>query len=219
MYPSLQVRLLLTAVTGEMQGWFVVPTSSCYHAQMDAGDRKGNGTPEIRVIRSGRRRTTISARLVENGTVLEVLAPAGISDADLAPIVEKLRGRVLRHVEKRETADDAALVRRAMELNREYFGGKLRWKEIRYVTNQQRRFGSCTPATGTIRISHRVATLPGWVRDYVIVHELAHLAEANHGRRFWKLVERYTKTERARGYLMALGLEGEGDEPAEQDLE
>jgi len=186
---------------------------------MDAGDPKGTGTPVLRVIRSGRRRATISARLVENGTVIEVLAPAGISDADLAPIVEKLKGRLTRHAEKRETADDRDLARRAAELNREYFGSKLRWQEVRYVTNQQRRFGSCTPATGTIRISHRVATLPGWVRDYVIVHELAHLAEANHGRRFWQLVARYPTTERARGYLMALGLEGEGDEPAEQDLE
>jgi predicted metal-dependent hydrolase len=186
---------------------------------MDAGDSKGNGIPVLRVTRSARRRSTVSARLVDNGAVLEVLAPASMSDAQLEPVIEKLRARVLRHEKKRETADDRDLARRAAELNREYLGGKLRWREIRYVTNQQHRFGSCTPATGTIRISHRVATLPGWVRDYVIVHELAHLAEANHGRRFWRLVEHYPRTERARGYLMALGLEGEGDEPAEQDLE
>ena len=102
----------------------------------------------------------------------------------------------------------------AAELNRQYFEGKLRWQEIRYVTNQQHRYGSCTPATGVIRVSpHRVVAMPAWVRDYVLVHELAHLREANHGPRFWKLVNRYPKTERARGYLMALGLEGEGDEP------
>jgi predicted metal-dependent hydrolase len=173
----------------------------------------------LRIVRSKRRHTTVSARLVEDGAVLEVLAPASMSDAELGPIVEKLRGRVLRHAERRETADDNGLVRRAGELNREYFGGKLRWKEIHYVTNQQRRFGSCTPAAGTIRISHRVALFPPWVRDYVIVHELAHLVEANHGSRFWKLVERYPKTERARGYLMALGLDVDEDEPEAPDLD
>jgi hypothetical protein len=151
--------------------------------------------------------------------VLEVLAPLAATDSELAPIIENLKQRVLRQAERRETADDATLARRAAELNRQYFDGKLRWTEIRYVTNQQRRYGSCTPATAVIRISHRVATMPAWVRDYIIVHELAHLKEANHGPRFWKLVERYPRVERARGYLICLGLEAEGDEPAESDVE
>ena len=168
--------------------------------------------PQIRIVRSANRRKTITARLIESGAVLEVLAPLQATDAELAPIIDNLRGRVLRRKEKRETADDGALARRADELNREYFEGKLSWSEVRYVTNQQHRYGSCTPATGVIRISHRVAAMPPWVRDYVLVHELAHLREANHGPRFWKLVNRYPKTERARGYLMALGFENEAGE-------
>lgn len=80
---------------------------------------------------------------------------------------------------------------------------------MRYVKNQNSRFGSCTPADGTIRLSDRLATMPTWVRDYVLVHELAHLLEANHGPNFWKLVNRYPLTERARGYLMAVGLESD----------
>lgn len=175
--------------------------------------------PEIRIIRSARRSKTVSARPVENGAAIEVLAPADATDADLAPIIERLKGRIIRRQEKAETADDRALQRRAAELNRAHFGGKLAWREIRYVTNQNKRYGSCTPATGMIRISHRLASMPGWVQDYVIVHELAHLVEANHGPRFWKLVNRYPKTERARGYLIALGMEAEGDEPGETDLE
>ena len=47
---------------------------------------------------------------------------------------------------------------------------------------------------------------PLWVLDYVIVHELAHLAEPNHGPRFHALVARYPKAERATGFLMAKGM-------------
>src|SRR5512139_383049 len=132
-----------------------------------------------------------------------------MSEADLAPIIEKLRQRLHRHAERAASTSDRDLMQRASEINRAYFSGQLRLREIRYVTNQQHRFGSCTPVTGSVRISHRVARMPGWVRDYVLVHELAHLLEANHGPRFWRLVNRYPKTERARGYLMALGLEQE----------
>ena len=170
--------------------------------------------PQIRVIRSARRRRTVSARLVENGTVLEVQAPAAMPDTDLAQAITQLKDRVLRRQVRAATADDEQLAQRATELNRQYFGGRLRWSTIRYVTNQQHRFGSCTPSTGAIRISHRLASVPAWVRDYVLVHELAHLVEANHGARFWKLVQRYPRTERARGYLMALGLETEEETAA-----
>lgn len=159
---------------------------------------------EIKVIRSARRKKTVSAREV-NG-IFVVQAPARMSDEELQPLIEKLQKRWQKRQAK-ETLDDKALHRRAQQLNRQYFGGKLKWESIRWVTNQNRRFGSCTPTNGTIRLSHRVAAMPAFVRDYVIMHELAHLVEANHGPKFWKLVNRYPKTERARGYLMAVGLE------------
>ena len=66
------------------------------------------------------------------------------------------------------------------------------------------RWGSCTPATRTIRLSTRLAAFPDWVIDYVIVHELAHLVVHGHGPDFWDLVNRYPRTERARGYLIAM---------------
>lgn len=159
---------------------------------------------EVKIIRSQKRKKTISARVVEN--IFVVQAPAQISDAELQPIIDKLRRRWEKRQTK-ETLDDQTLQRRAQELNRQYFGGKLKWNSIRWVTNQNNRMGSCTPANGAIRISHRLATMPSFVRDYVIVHELAHLLEANHSPKFWKLVNRYPRMERARGYLMAVGWE------------
>ncbi len=159
---------------------------------------------DVRIIRSRNRRKTIQARKV--GDVLEVRAPATMSDAELDPHVAKLLERMEQRTAKAELDDDA-LERRASELNRRYFDGKLQWESVRWVTNQNKRYGSCTPTRGTIRISHRLADMPRFVQDYVIVHELAHLLEANHGPKFWALVDRFPRTERARGYLMAVGME------------
>jgi hypothetical protein len=160
----------------------------------------------VEIVRSDRRRRTVSAEL--KGGVLLVRAPQTMTDAELQPIIANLQKRLAKRVEKRNLPQtDTDLERVAQMLNKRYFHGRLRWHSIRYVTNQNDRFGSCTPSQGTIRISHRLATMPTWVRDYVVMHELAHLKEANHGPRFWKLVNRYPLTERARGYLMAVGLE------------
>lgn len=159
---------------------------------------------EVKIVRSPQRAKTVSARAVDG--VFVVQAPAHMSDADLQPVVDKLLARWQRRQQK-NSLDDDALERRAGELNRQYFGGKLQWQSVRWVSNQNSRHGSCTPSQGTIRISHRLAAMPAFVRDYVLVHELAHLLEANHGPRFWRLVNQYPRTERARGYLMAAGLE------------
>ena len=159
---------------------------------------------EIKIIRSRNRSKTIQARMVQG--VMEVHAPAAMSDKELQPHIERLRKRLERK-QTRNKLDDAGLEARAQELNRLYFGGKLTWNSIRWVTNQNKRYGSCTPADRTIRISDRIASMPAFVRDYIIVHELAHLLEANHGPSFWKLVYQYERTERARGYLMAVGIE------------
>ncbi|GAB4530014.1 MAG: M48 family metallopeptidase [Anaerolineae bacterium] len=162
---------------------------------------------EVKVIRSKRRKKTVEARL-ESG-VLVVRAPAAISDTQLNPIIEKLKARLEKRQRRRQLKSDASLEARASELNKRYFDGKLTWSSIRYVTNQNKRFGSCTPSQGSIRISHRLERMPAWVRDYVIVHELAHLVEPNHSRAFWEMVNRYPKTERARGYLIAIGMEAD----------
>jgi hypothetical protein len=120
--------------------------------------------------------------------------------------------RIIKRMEKRKRKQklntDGLLVKRVREINKKYFDGKLKF-DIRYVTNQNSKFGSCTPANKTIRISDRLADMPRWVGDYVIIHELAHLIHPNHSKRFWELVNHYKYAERARGYLMAVGMEAD----------
>lgn len=167
---------------------------------------------DVQVVRSARRKRTVSARLV--GTRLEVRIPATMSAAEEREVVERFVRRFRAQAKQRDSLDSDALARRADALNQRYFGGKLRIASVRYVTNQQRRFGSCSVNTGRIRIADRVARLPAWVRDYVLLHELAHLVQPNHSPAFWRLVNRYPLTERARGYLMAVGMEAsEGQLP------
>jgi predicted metal-dependent hydrolase len=57
------------------------------------------------------------------------------------------------------------------------------------VRNQRSRWGSCS-RRGTISLNWRLVQTPLFVRDYLVLHELAHLREMNHSSRFWSEVER-----------------------------
>jgi len=95
----------------------------------------------------------------------------------------------------------------ATRLNKKYFANQLKINSIEYVTGQSRKFGCCDYNSSNIRISHRIGLMPVWVRDYVIIHEMAHLIEPNHSREFWAIVLRYKLAERARGFLLAAGID------------
>jgi len=153
---------------------------------------------EVVVKRSKRRRKTVQARMV-NGKV-EVLAPAALTEEALQDHISRLKNRLMQRMSPR---DDSHLDARAHYLNRKYFGGELEWTSIQYSSRQERRRGSCSFIAKTIRISYRLREMPQWVEDYVIVHELAHLLEPNHGKRFKALVRRYSLAERAIGFLIA----------------
>ena len=150
---------------------------------------------DVRVRRSSRRRKTVQGRLV--GGVLEVAVPAGLPPGEEARLVADMRKRF----ERRRATGELDLPSRARHVARRH--GLPEPGEIVWSERQQSRWGSCTPGDGRIRISDRLAACPRWVLDYVLVHELAHLAEPGHTPAFWALVARYPLTERARGYLVA----------------
>lgn len=155
--------------------------------------------PRVEVVRSAKRRKTVSAREVDG--VIRVSIPASMSRAEEAKWVDEMVRRIVRQT----TSQGIDLEERARVLAARY--DLPRPDAIRWVGNQGSRWGSCTPADRTVRISDRMAGFPSWVVDYVIVHELAHLVVAAHDDRFHALEARYPKAERAIGYLMAKGLE------------
>ena len=168
----------------------------------------------VNVTRSARRRRTLSARLV--GDRLEVRIPLRTPPDEEQRFIQKMLRRFDREAAvQRRLENPSALRDRALVLSRRYFAGRLVPASVDYSTQQDRIHGSCSVQSGRIRLSHRLAGMPAWVHDYVLVHELAHLQVPNHSVAFWALVNRYPLAERARGYLMAAGLEPVSEDPPE----
>ena len=157
----------------------------------------------VEVTRSKQRKRSVGAQLV--GDTLRVAIPSWMSRAEEAHWVAEMSRRFARKM----SSDRIDLTARAASLAKRY--GLHRPTEIRWAGDMTTRWGSCTPDTGTIRISDRIASFPDWVVDYVIVHELAHLHVGGHGPDFWSLAHRYPKSERAIGYLIAKAGEGDAD--------
>lgn len=117
---------------------------------------------------------------------LHVLLPAGVDDAAredtirdaLTAWLRALASEVIPRAVERRAADVRRTPRRVI------------------VRDQRRRWGSCAP-DGTLRFNWRLAMLDPALIDYVVVHELAHLWEANHGPGFWRIVEQVLPEHRA----------------------
>jgi predicted metal-dependent hydrolase len=158
---------------------------------------------EVEVVRSSKRRKTVSARIVDGRIVVRM--PQWMSKTQEQEYVASLVARL----ERQQAGKAIDLTARAHQLARRYDLPTPR--SIRFVGNQAQRWGSCTPATGEVRISDRIAGFPDWVLDAVIVHELAHLVHLHHTPEFWAVANRYPKTERAYGFLIAKQLTDDDD--------
>ncbi|WRH25438.1 DUF45 domain-containing protein [Arthrobacter sp. JZ12] len=152
----------------------------------------------VEVRRSARRRRTVSVDLRDGVAVVSI--PASFSAAQEKHWVERMVAKL--HAKSRVPGQtESELAGRATDLSARFLQGEGAPHSIRWVTNQNSRWGSATPATRSIRLSQKLQGMPDWVVDYVILHEMAHLIEPSHNRRFWSLLESYPHTETAKAFL------------------
>ncbi|MDR1295074.1 MAG: M48 family metallopeptidase [Bifidobacteriaceae bacterium] len=191
------------------------------------GDGRAGRTPSaagvpVIVRRSPRRRKTVSAH--REGEALVVSIPAAFTTRQEREWVATMTQRLMAR-EARGRLDDEALARRARRLSEKYLGGQARPVSVTWASNQRTRWGSATKADRTIRLSMRLAEAPGWVVDYVLLHELIHLVVPHgHGPQFRAALARYPHADMAEGFLRGLawaqspGVRSDQDAPDPQAL-
>lgn len=156
-----------------------------------------DGEPVL-VIRSSNRKRTVSADRVD-GT-LRLRVPWRLSRSEVTRYTRQFRATQQRR-DARNTRSDQALLARARELSAEFLDGQAQPSSVQWTDRQRTRWGSTTSADGAIRLSSRMQTMPQWVQDAVLVHELAHLLVPGHDDAFRQLVNRYPHTAEADAYL------------------
>ncbi len=110
----------------------------------------------------------------------------------VAELTRRLQATAIRQARRQPLAlavssitTDLQLAQLVNRLNREHYGFPL--KRSRFW-QQRSRWGSCMVQKQEIHISHRLQGAPLLLLEYVVIHELCHLKEPNHGPRFWRLV-------------------------------
>jgi len=182
----------------------VAPASSLQaEATADTVTPVPPGWPDIEVRISARRRKTSEAKWV--GGRIVVSLPAHLSREAREKTIAWLVDRLVAKHPLRAAIGDGELMTRAVTLSDRYRMGA-RPTSVRWVTNQSARWGSCSFHSGEIRLSHRLRSVPEWVLDAVLVHELAHLVHPNHSPAFHQLADRYRRHHDAGLFLAGYGL-------------
>jgi predicted metal-dependent hydrolase len=134
-----------------------------------------------------------------NGPPL-VVVPRGTSRTEVARIVDGRRAWIERQLARRAPTlgldrvllGDAEARRLARMRVTEVAEREASRLEVKYeriaIRDQRTRWGSCS-TRGTLSFNWRLVLAPAEVLEYVVVHELCHLREPNHSRRFWGLLE------------------------------
>ena len=156
------------------------------------------GLPEFRVVRSRRRRSSISA--YRQGGVIQISIPARMSKQDEIAAIPEMIAMVLRREAKERKTDDQ-LMQIALELlskllpEFEIKPASINWR------NMSERWGSCTTDDRNIRISDRLIGAPTYVLNYIIFHELIHLKVPGHDQDFKNYLHRFDDQLRAEAFL------------------
>jgi hypothetical protein len=154
--------------------------------------------PPLELQRSARRRRSATG-FVRDGVIV-VQLPAGLPTVEEDRLIRRLVDQVSGRARAATAGGDEALRQRADALADRFVDG-VRAQSVAWSSRMRRRWGSCTPGDGTIRVSAELASFPDYVLDYVLVHELAHLRVPDHSPAFHAIVARYPAAERARGFL------------------
>ena len=95
--------------------------------------------------------------------------------------------RTFSHTDYLENKDKAYdLVHERVRFHNEVYG--FSFNKI-FIKNQKTRWGSCS-GKQNLNLNYKIVFLPQKHRDYIIVHEMCHLKEFNHSRKFWALIEK-----------------------------
>ncbi len=159
------------------------------------------------------KRKTISIKIKHDGTLC-VRAPHFTQKAEIEKIIarylprlEKMRKNVMVKESTFAKADTAELEEKlqkiVLPLVEKYSNKMGTTPEKIKFTNAKKRFGSCN-SKGTICFSRYLALYPESAIEYVVVHEMAHLFEMNHSKRFYAIVEHYLPDWRKRKKLLVL---------------
>ena len=175
----------------------------------------GDSLPEFRVIRSARRKKSISA-LRQNG-IIEIHVPERMNRRDELKVIPEMIDIVLRR-EAKHRSSDGALAAMAEDLLQNYLPDFHERPTAISWRNMRERWGSCTTSDGTIRISLRLNGTPDYVISCVLFHELIHLRVPGHGHDFHAYLKRFPDRERAEAFLegfeAGLGAVPEANDPA-----
>ena len=166
---------------------------------------------EYKVVYSKRKSISIGVEKAE----VTVRAPIGTDDDTIKKLIEKhaqwIHKNLENHRKKKELIDSLTpeKIRKLKKEARIYCNEKamhfsnimgLKYGRIT-ITSAQKRFGSCS-SQGNISFSYRLMLYPEAAREYVIVHELAHLKLMNHSKEFYDIIAEVLPDYKARRRLL-----------------